>query len=176
MALPQRTIGSGIDQAVSLGRDHVYVSKGLYDEGVVLADGVSVWGGYDAAADWQRGFTNTVQINTSSLSGSDLFGVRGSNIISPTTGGDLVITTGNNGMPGGDNYAVHCSTCSGLILVRNTITADAAGPGTAGADGSGGPAGADGGPGGAGSCRDSTPGSGGMHGASFRGRRGGDGG
>ena len=55
-ASPFATIGKGIERgaaiAGSAGCAGVYVSKGHYAEAVVLRSGVSVWGGYDAAAAW----------------------------------------------------------------------------------------------------------------------------
>ena len=50
---PCQTISFGIARATTAGRPHVYVQAGTYNEVVVLANGVSVYGGYDF--NWQRG-------------------------------------------------------------------------------------------------------------------------
>ncbi len=54
IAEPCGTVQWGIDRATSLGLGNVYVAAGDYAESVILADGVSVYGGYDAGAGWSR--------------------------------------------------------------------------------------------------------------------------
>ena len=54
-AQPKRSIVAGIEAAAAMGFD-VYVSVGDYTivETLELVNGVSVFGGYDAAMDWRR--------------------------------------------------------------------------------------------------------------------------
>ncbi len=40
------TIGTGFTRAVAAGKDHVYVAGGVYPETVVVANGVSIYGGF----------------------------------------------------------------------------------------------------------------------------------
>ena len=51
-ASPKKTIQAAITAQVA-GKE-VYVSKGTYTEAIILKDGVSVFGGYDAATNWAR--------------------------------------------------------------------------------------------------------------------------
>lgn len=49
---PCRTVATGVVRAVTVGRPHVYVQAGTYTEVVNLANGVSIYGGYNLG--WQR--------------------------------------------------------------------------------------------------------------------------
>ena len=51
MSAPKRTLAAGITLAAELGKD-VYVTEGEFQELLLVADGVSVYGGYDPS--WQR--------------------------------------------------------------------------------------------------------------------------
>lgn len=52
---PVASVQRGIDLAASFDPPRsVYVSTGVYSESIVLASGVSLFGGYDADDDWQR--------------------------------------------------------------------------------------------------------------------------
>ncbi len=63
MALPKQSIGSGIAAAnAAVPKKSVYISKGTYGETVTMADGVSLYGAYDAAAGWSRAAVNTTTI------------------------------------------------------------------------------------------------------------------
>ena len=52
---PLPTIVLGLDKAVSLGRGHVYVATGVYEERVELVDGISVWGGFPVGFGFEAG-------------------------------------------------------------------------------------------------------------------------
>src|SRR5688572_2645711 len=47
------SITYAIEQAAREGRRDVFVQAGTYDEVIVMATGIDVWGGYDL--EWQRG-------------------------------------------------------------------------------------------------------------------------
>jgi len=51
---PVSTISQGVLLAVLDSKSFVLVSKGTYHEQVELAEGVSIYGGYDRARNWQR--------------------------------------------------------------------------------------------------------------------------
>jgi hypothetical protein len=59
MAAPMRTLGAGLKAAFSDRKD-VYVTGGTFPEVLVVANGVNVFGGYDA--NWQRSPTNITRI------------------------------------------------------------------------------------------------------------------
>jgi len=60
---PVLSIQRAIDLAAAdPARDHVYVSVGTYVEQLHLADGVSIWGGYDADDFWSRSTGNAVEV------------------------------------------------------------------------------------------------------------------
>ena len=44
----------------------VYISKGTYTESIVMAKGVSLYGGYDAANNWSRALTNNTIVQAPS--------------------------------------------------------------------------------------------------------------
>jgi len=65
MASPKKTVQAGINAAAAATPvKDVYVSLGTYAEAVVLADGVSVYGGYDAAHGWSRALANVTLIDS----------------------------------------------------------------------------------------------------------------
>ncbi|MFT3841827.1 MAG: MopE-related protein [Myxococcaceae bacterium] len=70
MAKPKKTIMSGINAAAATNpMKQVLVSKGNYNEAVVLHDGVSLFGGYDASNSWHRAVSNVTTINSSTTVG-----------------------------------------------------------------------------------------------------------
>lgn len=73
---PKKTLAAGIAAAAAsnLVKD-VFVSKGAYAETVILASGVSLYGGYDAAGGWSRAGSNLTTIASPAplaISGSGL--------------------------------------------------------------------------------------------------------
>ncbi len=72
---PMRTLQAAIDAASAAGKD-VYVSAGTYAGSIQLADGVSIFGGYDAADGWSRSEGSVVEIagGTTAVTGSRLLG------------------------------------------------------------------------------------------------------
>ena len=64
MNAPFKTINAGITAASSASpkKTDVYVSMGIYSEAVSLVNGISLYGGYNAASGWQRSAGNTTSI------------------------------------------------------------------------------------------------------------------
>ena len=142
IAQPCGTINYAIEQAVVSTRTQVLVQAGLYVEAVRLADGVSVYGGYNT--DWQRAlFTDTghrTEIFGTQDAATQLWvAVLAHDLGSETRLGDLIITgpaaQGVNGDSGRSSYAVHVRDSANFFADRISITAGAGAPGTAGASG-----------------------------------------
>jgi len=62
MAKPFKTILGALEAAQTAGKTDVYVSMGLYSEAISLVNGISIYGGYNAANKWQRATSNTTVI------------------------------------------------------------------------------------------------------------------
>jgi hypothetical protein len=72
---PKQTLAAAIAAAVAdAEKTEVYVSSGTYSETVELADGINIYGGYDAASDWDRTATNvaTIQGDTTAVIGQSI--------------------------------------------------------------------------------------------------------
>jgi hypothetical protein len=177
---PLASIGAGLSLAQSTsGLDHLYVATGQYEEKVMLANGISIFGGYDRSSNWARIGGATSRIFYSATTGA-MIAVQGSAITSPTVLGSLEIATDDAPGQGQSNYGLHCSGCGGLEIRNTEITSGAASKGNNGSDGTSGFSaygrGYSGGPGGTGSCDGSGYGLGGYGGSSGCGRSGGSGG
>jgi hypothetical protein len=167
MDQPMRTISAAIALAATLpDRDHVYVSEGTYSERLDLADGVSVWGGYSAAAGWQRSAAFETIVENGTVESLNVFGARGNGIATPTVVADLTIRTLASTIQRTTQYGLHCDTCPGVRLERVHVVAAAGTAGSSGTNAQAGHSGPDGSAGGIGSCNGSAVGSGGSHGAS----------
>ncbi|MBN8612489.1 MAG: DUF1565 domain-containing protein, partial [Deltaproteobacteria bacterium] len=86
---PFRTIGHALEVAVAQGvaTGHVHavaVSRGRYDERVVLANGVSVYGQFDEATRWSRDPDNETVIASQVLEGTHVEAVLADGISAPT--------------------------------------------------------------------------------------------
>jgi len=174
---PMATVSEGITRAIAMAKNHVYVSQGTYLGSVTLANGISIWGGFDASSNWARSASFVTRLLATTVVGGRLTGVAGNSITAVTHVADLTIETTNAPAAGASNYGLHCSGCPGLRLERNVIQAGAGGDSTAhGANGSSGSNGGNGSNGGGGSCDGSPGGFGGGGGLSACDRRGGGGG
>ena len=176
-ALPKATINAGITAAVAGGKTHVYVSQGVYNERVVLSNGISVYGGYSSSNNWARSGAFIVTVISGTPVSGNMIGIQGTGIASSTVVDRLTVSTNNNSTAGGSNYGLHCISCTGLSITNNTITAGNAGSGGAGSIGTTGLNGNSASSGGAGSCDGNGAGaSGGLGGSSSCVRTGGNGG
>ncbi|MCB9592764.1 MAG: hypothetical protein H6719_08530 [Sandaracinaceae bacterium] len=89
VTMPYATIGHGVQVAiargVSTGRVHaVAVSKGTYTERLVLANGISVYGQFDADDMWSRDAANETIIETREVVDGRIEGVVAEAITAPT--------------------------------------------------------------------------------------------
>ena len=64
---PVPSIQEGIDIAASRGLSQVLVSQGVYNESIVLHDGVGVFGRYDSSRNWERAPSKVSQIRGGTL-------------------------------------------------------------------------------------------------------------
>ena len=142
---PCKTIAQGIARATALNRHHVLVANGIYSEGVVVADGRSLLGGYDWET-WARDVaaTGTLITGFTTANGHDST-IVANNITSPTTvEGFVVYGSVNNkasttSLAGGNSYAIYVSSSgSSLQIVNNIIFGGRGGPGVNGAIGANG--------------------------------------
>src|SRR5262249_38399004 len=140
---PKKTIQAGIGAAAAAqpAKD-VYVSKGVYNETPVLADGVSVFGGYDASAKGARAAADGTGID-----GTGAVGVTAANLTKLTELQLLTIKSqdasgqGPNG-DGASSIGVRVLSSSSFVIRGCTITAGVGTPGAlGGAGGVGGPGG-----------------------------------
>jgi hypothetical protein len=148
MAAPKKTIQGGIAAATLTATD-VYVSKGTYVESLMLADGVSLLGGYDAAAGWTFSSANLVTV----VGGPTA--VVGTGINMPTLLDHLRIEAASNAAAGGSSYGLYLASSTGLGVTNATIVAGDGGNGALGVTGLPGANGGNGGQGNPG-CEDSS--------------------
>jgi len=171
-AAPKRTLAAAVAAAQQAGRDAVLVAAGTYAERLVVADGVSVYGGYDAKS-WQRRDTNLTWIQGAKLpSGSE--GARAEGIGTPTTLQRLRISAPDAAT--GSAYGLVAIEATRLRLERVDVSAGAGANGAPGAAGSQGSNGKPGANGKAGDCDDNNPGAGGAGGGTLSVAYGGAGG
>ncbi len=150
MASPMKTIGAAITAAstASPAKD-VYVSKGLYAETITMASGVSIYGGYDAANQWQRANANVTTIASPNATGVLANGLGAAQDI------QLFTVTANDAQ--GQTATGDGKSSIGILVVDSSAGVTiagcnvAAGAGAKGADGSPGGTGTQGGKGGDGS-------------------------
>jgi hypothetical protein len=151
MAAPFRTIQKGIDAAAADPvKKHVLVAQGTYAESAVLADGVSLFGQYNAADNWSRSQSNPTTITSAAPLTVNAYTAAG--FIE-----GLRIVASNALGAGSSSYAVMVRNAgSGLALRHNVILAGNGGGGLPGAGGI--KSGIPGGDGGAGNpgCEDSS--------------------
>ncbi len=131
-AAPKKTVHAAITAARTAGSD-VYMSAGVYDESVTLANGVSIYGGFDPST-WVRdsfkssdtpSFTTSLQGGTIAMDGNGV-----TNVVID----GLSITSANAVVPGEGSYAVRLIN-STVELKNCIITAGNGAPGVKVSDG-----------------------------------------
>ena len=125
-AQPFKTINAAIQFAIQqTDRKHVYVSKGQYHEQVVLADGISVFGGYDAANNWKRDIEkNRTMIMWDVSEPNAIRAVIATNIVSQTYFDGFYVKSSSAYEPSSSSYGIYTFHCSsGLIISNNFIEA-----------------------------------------------------
>jgi hypothetical protein len=122
---PLDTIDAAIGQAVSVGPPRVCVSAGTYAEAVTMANGVSVYGGYDPVT-WVR----DTGANATVLFGQDDLGVLFSSAVTMPTTLDGFAVFASDLFP--ESAAVTVQGSTGARLTTNLIAGASAGATTVG--------------------------------------------
>ncbi|HOU54850.1 MAG TPA: hypothetical protein PLQ97_13060 [Myxococcota bacterium] len=132
---PFKTISAAIAFAASReDRRDVFVSRGQYREQVILAEGVNLYGGYDAAGNWQRNIErNKTQISWDGAEPSAVRAVVAMNIIGATDFDGFYVKAASASLSGSSSYGMYVYHCSGGLRIRNNTI-----EGGNGADGRGG--------------------------------------
>ncbi len=170
---PLATLEKAMEVAAASSVRDIYVSKGIYTltKTLMVENGVSLYGLYDAQSSWQRGITNKVVINGP----QNVLSFK-NNTLSSTLNG-FEINASDATAPGSSSQAITISNCTGLIMLTgNTVKSGKGADGLPGAAGGKGNDGGNGGDGGNGLCDGNTPGSEGAMGISSCGLNGGKGG
>jgi len=134
---PLLDLQAAIDLAAATpGRDHVYVSRGTYagvgGGAIALAEGVSVWGGYDAARKWRRSASYTTTFTSTVPEPDGLVGVRATGLVHAVTLGDVTVTTADAAGGALHNYGIKAYQTQALRLERVDVVAGAGGHGLTG--------------------------------------------
>lgn len=117
-------------------RDHVYVSVGTYVEPVVLAEGVSIWGGYDRNSGWTRSAGNVVRLTNALAQDGAIVALRGDSLVQSIVVGDLEIVSGS-GVAGQSSFAVKLHAVAEITFERVDLVSGSGAKGSNGANGSG---------------------------------------
>lgn len=160
-ASPCKTITKGLAIAVKESRSYLLVAQGIYNEDLVLKNGVGIYGGY--ANSWQRNESLITEIKAKSPAG-----ITASGIDKPTVV-DFLTIRGKDGGQGQTSYAFTARDCTQALKLSNLhIIAGNGGNGQNGTpatpgniDGNNGKDGEDGGDGGVSTC-DANGGHGGI--------------
>lgn len=135
---PIPDVTSGIAKAKAIGRDHVYIAAGTYEERVLVSAGISLYGGYSEDGSWTRNLsTNLTIIQSDEV---DEEGVIRALVVdgiqTPTTIGGLQIQSGNNPETGGSSYAVWMRQVNSAVTLRaSRLVSGSGGPGAHGTNG-----------------------------------------
>ncbi len=121
--------GGAFKKALAAGKHHIFVSTGTLSESatVVVPDGISVWGGYDAAQGWTRSDAiahPVVQV-------ADPVGVRFETTATPMTWDRVNVQAADATAAGASSYGMFMvSTTNDLVVSSSTVTAGNGAPGT----------------------------------------------
>jgi len=128
---PKRDVQAAIDAAVADStKDHVYVSVGTYNETLVMADDVSVFGGYDEADAWARATDHTVTFHS-----SDTLAVTANGLVSETYLGFVTVESTDASSESDHSVGIHASGSNGLVLLEAIVVAGRGGSGAGGSTG-----------------------------------------
>lgn len=134
MSQPLQTINAALAEITSLsGKDQIYVSRGTYNESILLIEGVSIYGGYDASQNWKRSAAYEVTIRNTSPDSTtnDVVGLYGEDIgtdgVTELQNVRVVAGSATSRQPGTPNGAssigLHCTNCPGLTVRGSIIEA-----------------------------------------------------
>ena len=174
---PCQTLAFATFRATSTGRPHVYAQAGTYTGSLTMANGISIFGGYDF--NWQRAAYSMpghqVSINGGAIA------VRFDGLSAPTWLDNVVVNSSAAG-PGASSIGILITASSNTELRGVLVNPGPGGAGSSGGNGMAGPIGGNGGPGApgcedsSGFCSNCSQPVGGAGGASSCGRTGGTGG
>jgi hypothetical protein len=141
MQAPLKTIGMAIQRATGKGKRTVLIARGAYEETLVLPDGVSLFGGYDAATGWRRDpLDRSLRAEVTAVQ----VVLRAESIDRPTWVESLILRATTPALRGESTVAVLARDADSLRLRHLTLVAEAGAPGLAGTPGSPGLRGAEG--------------------------------
>ena len=138
MALPFKTVKKAVSFAAQdPDKDQVLVSKGTYIQQLVVVAGVSLFGGYDRSANWQRDIeTSETILRWEAVTNGVVRTVVAAEIQVPTTIEGFTIESAANPVTSGSSIAVHITKdSSGLLIQHNRIVAGNGGQGLDGMSG-----------------------------------------
>jgi Big-like domain-containing protein/K319-like protein len=118
---PLLTIQKAITKAAPNQAD-VYVSAGTYAEAIVLANGVSIFGGFDASKGWLRSVSNQVIVAAPSA-----VAVSAAAVTVPLELQMVSIRSAAATVPGASSIGVSVSSSSARIALRDSSVAAGAG-------------------------------------------------
>lgn len=136
---PCATIQYGLRIAKERNRKRVYVSEGIYRQGVTLENGIDLLGGYNSV-NWTRATRdNTTMIlgsvTTTGASVNDRHAVEALNITSATELSGFTIIS-EDGQTGGHSIGIYVSGSTNKLVIRdNDIRAGLGGQGSSGTAG-----------------------------------------
>ena len=114
---PFKTIQYGIDVAVLLGSNSVYISEGIYPEHVIMSNGVSILGGY--SLDFNSRDTNLINYRTKIDGTGDGRCIFIKNVIDETKIEGLIVSNGYLTGSMNDGAGIHCTNCSSDLIIKN---------------------------------------------------------
>jgi|GEM_PF-1566970 len=128
---PCSKINVGIQRALTEGYSDVRIAaSGTYNEVINLADGISLWGGFDS----QWAVTGLTTI-AGGATGPEFFTMKGENVNSSTVISDLEIIAPDASTVGKSSYGVHLKNSTGLVFQRTTLRGGMGSLGTIGGAG-----------------------------------------
>ena len=140
LASPCLTIQVGLQEAVSLGKGHVYLSAGTYAGPVALVGGIDVYGGFGVG--WERSAATTGANQSVTIGGGldaatgQYLAVKAIGLSGPATVADVRVLGPDAGSPGATSYGVAVQSSS-VTLARVIVLAGDGADGSAGSDGTG---------------------------------------
>jgi hypothetical protein len=137
-AAPKKTLAAAIAAARAIGGgESVYAASGTYNERLVVADGVSVYGGYNAA-DWSRSTSAITRVTGGTTPDNSTEGGEAVTVLASTTLQLLSISAPDASSGSSSSYGLRVVNAPFLTLDHLTVTAGSATASFAGASGAAG--------------------------------------
>jgi len=128
---PCASIQYGINRAKITGDTLLRIAAGHYTETIELANGISLWGGFDN--NWN--FNGTTTISGVKATNGEYYAVRAENFSKKTILSDLTIIAPDAIDAGKSSYGLHGFNCSDLVFQRIIFKGGKGSNGTNGVDG-----------------------------------------